>query len=66
MMIASLIFSLIGFFLLGRQETFRSEINHDESPIESLKVSHSKFVRMIDQSRINLLPLKKLLNYSFS
>lgn len=26
----------------GRQEPFRSEINHDESPIENLKVSHSK------------------------
>ncbi|CAF0830559.1 unnamed protein product [Adineta ricciae] len=26
----------------GRQEPFRSEINHDESPIESFKVSHTK------------------------
>ena len=32
---------------LGRQEAFRSEINHDESPIENFKVSHSKFVDMI-------------------
>ncbi|UJR35929.1 hypothetical protein I4U23_028670 [Adineta vaga] len=26
----------------GRQEPFRTEINHDESPIESFKVSHTK------------------------
>jgi hypothetical protein len=32
------------FVVLGRQEAFRSEINHDESPIESLKVSQTKFV----------------------
>ena len=29
---------------LGKQEPFRSEINSEESPIESLKVSHSKCV----------------------
>ncbi|CAF4332847.1 unnamed protein product [Rotaria socialis] len=28
--------------LIGRQEAFRSEINCDESPIESLKASHTK------------------------
>lgn len=31
---------------IGRQEPFRSEINHEESPIESLKVSHTKFVNI--------------------
>jgi hypothetical protein len=31
-------------FSIGRQEPFRYEISHEESPIESLKISHTKFV----------------------
>lgn len=40
----------------GRQEPFRSEINHDESPIENLKVSHSKFVFL--QTKANILAVR--------
>ena len=51
----------------GRQEPFRSEVNHDESPIESFKVSHTKFVLIFVRSQMHRSALcfsKKLFNYS--
>lgn len=51
--------------LPGRQEPFRSEVNHDESPIESLKVSHSKCVSKTDRaSRCIVRSLQELSDHS--